>query len=182
MKNIWIFLTIFAYSCDSDHQREFYQIAGENWEVFMDTMANRYGTFFPSPQDLPLKDSANKNLAVQVDTLVHFDSTLSRELAGIARGRMDGKFEDVLNEEPIVFSGLELNKIDHNKKIKLLPIGSINTGIGKVSFLNSYIKDKKAILCIEKTDNTKGGLVKAFFLARENGHWKVVDKYDLRIY
>ena len=172
MKKILIAtLVCLAASCSQTNEDLFYRIVNENFLAFTDTVAYRYGQFYPPPDDTTSYYISEKELPVFVNrTLENSKPVTEALLLEIEENKLTDYKELAASEKKVSLTSIDLSRIANVGKYILVPKKQDNM-VGEISFSQPYISPDKAIILMSISSSPKSGRLTAFFLKKTDKKW-----------
>lgn len=171
--------------CETKSSHSFYEIVNGNFINFTDTVAYRYGTFFPAPNDTTLQSvNSTDKLFISADTFFTKSERLVKSLNSELTNRRLPEFSELLKEEhKASIPSLVLSKITNTDRYSLVATTVAKMGnqkfVGHINFVEPYIAADKAIIILSISSSPKAGSTSAFLIKKENDRWTIKDKIEL---
>ena len=158
-KLLIIFWLSFTFGCKHDYTNDFYEAVNENFLNFTDTIAYRFGSFFPPPDNILANSKTRRtSLPVLIDTIFESSDALTNSIvAEIQKNQKLREFKYLIpNTKALSFTHINPARIINTGNYKLVDKTRLDIA-GKITFIQPYVSAEKAIIPIQISASPKAG-------------------------
>jgi hypothetical protein len=185
----WFYLCLVILGvsgCKAGQNSLFYEIVNENFLMLTDTIAYKYHSLLPGPNDSISKTiTLNEKYLVYVDTVVE-DLKVSPDvlIKGLTNADAKDYTELIEKSKAISLHAIDLANLKNTGRYNLIASPKLQDKmpaelVGQIKFYRPYIAKDKAILFFLIYKAPKAGLLHAFLIKKQNGFWRIKEKIEL---